>query len=198
MRLPCWPQPFWWHSTFYWLFCLILPGSDFRAPQRCPQGFVPNCNCLFWAQHHPVTTSRVFFFMSLTLRLSTPKLIHRLFAPSVLWAHSGVPHQQHCIWSHLMLFFSPGGGIAEYLEEQECLTPNRNIIQCDDLQQRKMENMFTIFYFTTLQLTQTFLKSFCHVPCTARQSCRHPWGWIQRRKCAKITDRRFKVQMDGV
>lgn len=72
-----------------------------------------------------------------------------------------VAHQQPCICLHLLLYFSLARGMAECLEEQERLTPDRNIIQRHDLQQRKRENTFAMFSFATLRLAQTI------VPCSA-------------------------------
>lgn len=54
-------------------------------------------------------------------------------------------------------FFSLAWAIAEYCGEQKWLTPNRNTVQCDDLQQRKTENLFTIFYFLTLHFSEIIL-----------------------------------------
>jgi len=57
--------------------------------------------------------------------------------------------------------------------------------------------MFTIFYFISLHLTQTFLKSFCRVLRAAWWSCRHLGSWTRSRRRAKTTDRRFEGRTDG-
>lgn len=66
---------------------------------------------------------------------------------------------------HLIIsdaFFSLAWAVAEYCGEQKQLTPNRNTVQCDDLQQRKMENLFTIFYFLPLHFSEIILLCSVH------------------------------------
>lgn len=58
----------------------------------------------------------------------------------------------------------------EYLEEHECLTPQRNRIQRDNLHQGKMGMLLTLFSLPTPQLSQASLKSFLCVLCTAHSA----------------------------
>lgn len=137
----------------------------------------PSCHC---AQAFPLSISDFTFIYT---KGNPPSFCSLCFMTTLC-----VPHQQPFILLHLLLYFSLACSVAECSEEQERLTPNKNIIQHDDLQQRERENMFTIFSFATLRLTQTFQKPFCCVLCMARQSCCHLWGCIQSRECVKITE----------
>lgn len=52
-------------AFFVWYCQSVISESC----QRCLYGFIPDCDCLFWAQHLPVSTSTVFLLISPILHL---------------------------------------------------------------------------------------------------------------------------------